>query len=486
MKKIRTCLSWLLALALCLSLGCTAFASGEASGDLTDGLTAIVTNSDSITITSGERVIDGEDIQAVDGTAIQNSGDSVIVVRNSNVSGTTTSSTEPLTGNPGNLLVAGSVRTTLALGQAHSFYINSTITSQNWAALSTDGAEPVTEEGQSELSLYAYGTTAVTTEGGYGAYSDLFCNLLSYGSTIQAAEIGIITGTYGRVVVGTIADGEADPDVAQRLTEDDMALQPDKELGSTIAGGRNAIMIHSVNLPPYWEYEGYSEEELPLHSTPVTVNGSTLVTDLSLDQGIAYDAQKQAYIDHTAGSVILIKSTNTQIDLTDTQLIAGEGGTGAIIHSVYNNDTMFMNTVPEGETYPGMVINMTDMAVSGDVIDEDYQRDMYLTLTDASLTGAINYYDCAHWNEVAAAEGFTDYALDESYETVHGTYLTLTDGSAWTVTSTSTLLGLTIDETSTVSGTMTVDGVATPITAGTYEGVIVLTPASASGEASQG
>jgi hypothetical protein len=344
----------------------------------------------------------------------------------------------------------------------------------------------VTEEGQTELALYAYGTTAVTTEGGYGAYSDLFCNLLSYGSTIQAAEIGIITGTYGRVVVGTIADGEADPDVAARLTEDDMALQPDKDLGSTIAGGRNAIMIHSVNLPPYWEYEGYSEEELPLYSTPVTVNGSTLVTDLSLDQGIAYDAQKQAYIDHTAGSVILIKSTNTQIDLTDTQLIAGEGGTGAIIHSVYNNDTMFMNTVPDGETYPGMVINMTDMDVTGDVIDEDYQRDMYLTLTDASLTGAINYYDCAHWNQVAEAEGFTDYALDESYDTVHGTYLTLTEGSTWTVTGTSTLLGLTIEDGSAVNGTMTVDGVATPIAAGTYEGVIVLTPASASGEASQG
>jgi hypothetical protein len=210
----------------------------------------------------------------------------------------------------------------------------------------------------------------------------------------------------------------------------------------------------------------------------VTVNGSTLVTDLSLDMGIAYDAQKQAYIDHTAGSVILIKSTNTQIDLTNTQLIPAEGGTGAIIHSVYNNDTMFMNTVPEGETYPGMVINMTDMAVAGDVIDEDYQRDMYLNLSNATLTGAVNYYDCAHWNEVAEAEGFTDYALDESYDTVHGTYVTLTDGSVWTVTAESTLLGLTIDETSTVEGVITVDGVEVPAAAGEYVGQIVLTPAA--------
>ncbi len=490
MKRFKSLLSLMLCVALCLSLACGAFASDEASGetsdnDLTDGLTDIITNDDSITITSGTTVIDGETITAVDGTAIQNSGDSVVVVRNSYVEGSTTSDTEPLTGNPGNLLVAGSIRTTLALGHGQSFYINSTIVSQNWAALSTDGAEPALEEGEVELSLYTYGSTAITTEGGYGAYSDLFCNLLVYGSTIQCAEIGIISGTYGRVTIGTIADGEANETLASYLTDDDMAQQEDKDLGSTILAGRNALMIHSVNLPPYWEYEGYSEEELPLYSTEITITSSTLQTDLSLDMGIVYDDQKQAYIDHSAGSVILIKSTNTDIELIASELIADENGTGAIIHTMYNNDTSFMNAVPDGEYYPGVCISMTDMTVSGDVIDEDYQRDLYLTLCGTSLTGAVNYYDCAHWNEVAEAEGFTDYALDESYDTVHGTYVTLTEGSVWTVTAESTLLGLTIDETSTVIGTMTVDGVETEITAGTYEGVIVITPAEgASAEAS--
>ena len=125
-----------------------------------------------------------------------------------------------------------------------------------------------------------------------------------------------------------------------------------------------------------------------------------------------------------------------------------------------------------------MAVSMTNMAVTGDVIDEDYQRDMYLTLDGSSLTGAVNYYDCAHWNEVAQAEGFTDYALDASYDTVHGTYITLTNGSVWTVTARSTLLGLTIDDTSAVNGVMTVDGVETVPVPGVYEGVIVLTPAA--------
>ena len=476
MKKI---FSLLLCLALVMSFGCGAFASGEPSGesssDPTGGITSTTTNASTISLSTGERIIDGETIEAVDGSAIQHSGTSVVVVKNSSVTGTTTAETAPLTGNPGNLLVAGNIRTTLALGQSQAYYINSDITSQNWAALSTDGAVPAQAEGEKELSLYAYGTDAITTEGGYGAYSDLFCNLLSYGSLIQAAEIGIISGTYGKVTIGTIADGEADPAMAAYLTEADMALQADKTLGSTILGGRNAIMIHSVNLPPYWEYEGYSQEELPLYSTPVTVNGSTLQTDLAIDMGIAYDAQKQAYIDHTAGSVILVKSTNTVIDLVNSQIIPAEGGTGAILHTVYNNDTMFMNAVPDGEQYPGVVVNMTDMEVSGDVIHEDYQRDLYLNLNAATLTGAINDYDCAHWNEVAAAEGFTDYALDASYATTHGAYLTLENGSVWNVTAESTLAGLDVDATSTVNGTVTENADGT---------VTVVPAASAAGEAS--
>ena len=482
MKKL---LSLLLALALCLGLGGMALASGDPSPAATADTPTYGyagdydrdTASGAVNHASGEMTIDGETIFAMDGSAIQNSGNTDLVVRNSYVEGDTTASTEPLAGNPGNLLVAGNIRTTLAIGHAQAYYVNSTVVSRNWAALSTDAAEPALAEGEKELSLYAYGTLAKTTDGGYGAYSDLFCNLFSYGSRIQSAEIGIISGTYGRVTVGTIGDGEADPAMAAHLTAADMAARPDKELGSIISGGRNAIMIHSVNLPPYWAYEGYSQTELPLYATEVTVTGSTLATDLSLDKHVQYDAQKQAYIDHTAGSVILIKSTNTDIRLDHSRLVADANGTGAIIHSVYNNDTMFMNAVPDGMNYPGIRITMTDMdAVSGDVIHEDYQRDLYLTLDGSTLTGAIRSYDCGHWNQVAQAEGFTNYALDASYETAHGAHLTVQNGAVWVVTGESNLLSFTVDASSLVVGTMTVNGVETPILPGAYEGDIVLTP----------
>ncbi len=486
MRKSVPILALILCCALCL--GVSAFASGEASGGAyvasgEGGSTAVygytggsLTASGPVNASGDETVIENASIIAVGSSAVQDSGKTSIVLRDSVVVGIDPAPTAPLAGNPGNLLVAGNVRTTLALGQSHAYYVNSSIYSTNWAALSTDGAEPAQAEGEEELSLYAYGTLARTVEGGYGAYSDLFCNLYLYGSDIEAAEIGIISGTYGRVVIGTVADGEADANMAAHLTDADRDAQGDKDLGSVVSGGRNAIMIHSVNLPPYWAYEGYSQEELPLYATEITAKNSTIRTDLDLDMGIAYDAQKQAYIDHTAGSVILIKSTNTDIALENCVLEADPRGTGAILHTVYNNDTMFMNAVPDGESYPGVSVVMTGMDVTGDVVHEDYQRDLILTLDGSSLTGAVNGYDCDHWNAVAAAEGFTDYALDATYATAHGVSIVLSDGASWTVTGESVLASLTIGADCSVTGAMTVDGVPTAIAPGTYAGVIVVTP----------
>ena len=488
MRKILPFLALLLCCVLCL--GVSGFASGEPSGGgafvaSSEAGSAIVYGYDGgsklevsgpVSAAGDGTVVENAAILSVGATAVQASGATDVVVRNSVIVGIDPAPTAPLAGNPGNLLVAGNVRTTLGLGQSQLYYVNSSIYSSNWAALSTDGAVPAQAAGEKELSLYAYGSLARTLEGGYGAYSDLFCNLYLYGSDVEAAEIGIISGTYGRVMIGTIADGEADPAMAARLTDADREARADKDLGSVVSGGRNALMIHSVNLPPYWVYEGYSQEELPLYATEITARGSTLRTDLDLDGGVAYDAQKQAYIDHTAGSVILVKSTNTDIVLEDCVLEADPRGTGAILHTVYNNDTMFMNAVPDGAQYPGVRASMTGMDVTGDVIHEDYQRDLTLTLTDTALTGAVNGYDCAHWNAVAAAEGFTNYALDADYAAAHGVTVVLSDGARWTVTGESVLSGLTVGADCEVIGHMTVDGAAAAIVPGTYSGVIVLTP----------
>ena len=491
MRKINKTLALFLCLALCLSLG--ALASGESSGASGETFVAsgesgseilygFAGNGSSLTVSGpvnlpdGEMTVENAAIISVGSSAVQNQGESDLVVRNSVIAGIDPAPTKPLAPPPGNLLVSGNVRATLALSQGHAYYINSTILGSNWAALSTDGAVPVQEDGQEELSLFTYGSLARTMDGGYAVYSDLFCNAYIYGSELVSPEIGIISGTYGRVVIDDIAAGEADGTLGTYLTDADKDAQPDKELGSVIEAGRNAVMIHSVSLPPYWVYEGYSQEEIPLYSTPVYAANSVLRTDLDLNAGVTYDAQQQAFIDHSSGSVFLIKSTNANILLRGCELEADPRGTGALIHTVYNNDTMFMNAVPDGEQYPGVHVTMEDMDVTGDIIHEDYQRDLFLFLDGTRLTGAVNGYDCAHWNEAAAAEGFTDYALDAAYATPHGVNIELADGASWTVTGESVLSSLSIGEGCTVSGSITVNGVPTASAPGVYTGLVVVTP----------
>ncbi|NTV91122.1 MAG: hypothetical protein HGA22_12305, partial [Clostridiales bacterium] len=435
-----------------------------------------------ITLESGASTIDSTYIYNNGGTAIQDTGTSELVVRNSFIKGDTSKATAPLAGPPGGLLVSGNIRTTLALSQSQAFYINSEVVSKNWAALSTDGAVPITEAGQKELALYTYGSNAKTVEGGYGAYSDLFCNLYVYGSKIDASEISLISGTYGPITVGTIGEGEANAALAKKLTDADKSVFSNKNEGSVITGGRNAIMIHSVSLPPYWGYEGYSQEKIPFHVTKVSVSNSTLATNLSLDKGIAeYSAEQKGYIAHHKGSVIVIKSSNAEITLDKAELLPDPAGTGAVIHTMMNNDTMFMMKVPEGETYPGTTASLKGMNVTGNILNEDYQRDMALSLKGTTLTGSIVSGTAESWNAACKAEGFESYIADaKGYATVHGVKLTLDAASAWYVTGTSSLVELTVEKGSAISApegktvTMTVDGKATEIKAGTYKGTIVI------------
>ena len=432
---------------------------------------------EAIVVSSGEQAADGVQILVWDGSAVQNSDQSRLIVRNSYIRGETAQQTAPLEGNPGNLLIAGNIRTTLGLGNSQSFYLNSTIVSRNWAALSTDAAVPALEADEKELSVYAYGSEAITQDGGYGAYSDLFCNVYIYGSHVQSAEIGIISGTYGKVTVGTAADAEADPELAAVLTEDDRARRQFRQQGSVVDGGRNALMIHSVNLPPYWEYEGYSQEEIPLLSAEIEVRGSTLDTNLALDKGVVYEPQKAAYIDHTRGSVILIKSTNVYMTLEGCQILPDAAGTGYLIQTVYNNDTMFMNAVPDGMEYPGIRVSMKNMEASGDIVHEDYQRDFLLMLENTTLTGAVNEYDCDHWNQCAAEEGFTDYAVDQSYTTHHGAAVQVADNAVWNVTKDSHISTLAVSGSGKVNGLIYVNGeLQEQIPDTSYEGDVLVTP----------
>ena len=427
-------------------------------------------------VSTGENVLDDQQILNWEKPVIQDSGDSVVIIRNSYIRGETTEETLPLAGAPGSLLIAGSMRTTLVMQGSQGFYINSTIASRNWAVLSTDAATPAREEGDLDPGVYAYGCEAIAMDGGYGSYSDIFCSVYAYGSHLQGAEIGIISGSYGKVVLGSIKDGENNYRLQSVLTDDDKDKRPDKELKTVVEGGRNAIMIHSLNLPSYWHNPGYSTEELPFRSAEIYAHNSILKTDLSLDREIKYDDQQLAYIEHTKGSVILIKSTNVEMQLDSCELTPDENGTGYLIQTVYNNDTLYMIPVPDGETYPGIHIIMRNMETTGDISHEDYQRDMYLELENTQYTGSMAQHGFEEWKEAAENEGFEDYCQDESYETAHGLHVSLTDNAVWNVTGESILTDLKYEEGCSVNGLIYLNGVLMTGSERSYHGEITVKP----------
>ena len=416
--------------------------------------------SEQVDLTEGEWDINDAQMLVSDGTVIRNAGTSSLVVRNCYVRGETAEPTVPLEGS--GMLVSGSIRATLAMENSESIYLNSSIISRNWSALSTDSALPA-EEGRNPLSLYLYGSEAITIDGGYGAYSDNLCSLYSYGSHIQAAEIGIVSGNYGAVTIGAIEDGEQDPAVSAVLTQDDRDRQPGKELGSIIDAGRNALMVYSQDSP-----------EL---SARITARGSILRTVLGLDKNVQYAPEDQAYLNHTKGSVILVKSTNAEVILNKCEMLPDLSGTGYLVQTVYSNDTGNMNDVPDGELYPGVSVALRGMRVAGDIAHEDYQRDMNISLSATALDGAVNEYDWQHWSRVAAEEGFLSYAPEAYYETHHGVAMALQEGSVWNVTGESHLSKLMIGADCQVNGTILIDGVEQPNAPGSvYEGAIIVIP----------
>jgi hypothetical protein len=116
---------------------------------------------------------------------------------------------------------------------------------------------------------------------------------------------------------------------------------------------------------------------------------------------------------------------------------------------------------------------------------------MNITLADsASLTGDIFTGTVDTWHEKFAdyAESGANFYRDtEGYDTIWGTYVTLSDGTVWTVTDTSNITGLTVEPGAVVNAVVTVDGVVVDVTAGgTWTGDIVLTAVGTSGEPSQG
>ena len=345
-------------------------------------------------------------------------------------------------------------------GKSITYLYNSAIVSRTWGAWSTDSA-------RQSLDLVAWRSLGLS-QGGYGAYADTSCRLFLYGSTLVGSSDGVVASNNGEIYA-TDSD-DATNSTALRAVMGRSSAPRDlcwtdfpaagDTFRSVIKGGQAAVQFHMPDL-------GHSGARNQTQGT-LYMKGGALVTDESLIagglEGIA------AYNRHYAGACIVTKSAQTSALLQGTEM---DSWKGVLIHCVINSDSN-VNSIADGDATIGSTITLQDMDVSGDVIHDDYQRELYLNLDRTTLSGAIHSNTCRDWNDLCMAEFGGNYILDpDGYDTWWGVTVTLSNGAVWDVTDVSVVTDLVVGDGCRVNGAITENP----------DGTLTVSPLS-SGEAS--
>ena len=367
------------------------------------------------------------------------------------------------------LLISGAARTNFTVGSAQTYYFNSTVVAEGWASLSTDAAAP---EG---LDLYAYNSRAYALNGGYGTYADFFCRVWLHASDLQAAEIGGIISKSGEIHV---MDGDALPEDVLKYNTGATTTK-----GSHLKAGRNALMIHA----PDMRGEGLKAVD---HGTLNVVNSTLETTNALLSDFdyATYGEEVAAYVEYIKGDVILIKSTSATVKLDQATLTSSNG---VLFHTVLNSDRMgnFLaanDNLAKNEDGNIIVqpisLQLSNISAEGDILHDDYQRNMHLELAATELTGRINQGTFASWTSFWAEKGITEahWLPNKDWQGSNELSVTIDGKSSWTVSGTSAMSSLTMEKGASISAptgyqlAMTVDGKEMPVTAGSYQGEVVL------------
>lgn len=424
-----------------------------AADDDTGGAATNIDNGATLYISDSELVVDGAARYVT-----ANYNDAKLIVNNSTVTSTGSNDNTADVSDPFSnaaLLISGTARANFSIGATQTYYYDSVCTAEGWAALSTDSA---TGNG---LDLYAYNTEGIAENGGYSTYADTNCRVWLYGSRLTAAEIGCIISKNGQI---HSYDSDSAP-------EDVMQYHEGREVSvdSSIVGGRNAVMIHAPDM--------MGQGLMAADCGTFYAENTALATDNDLRSTKDYNDYGEAvgaYIDDVSGDIFLIRSTSADIQLKNVTM---DSYNGVLVHTVLNADSMgnFL-AAGDGEQVNPVAISMEDMEVTGDILHEDYQRQMTVDLEHTTLTGKLVSGTMDSWNRQWADYGEVNWVVDDSYDADYGIALTVGDGAVWNVTGDSSLKSLTVMEGGTVQGDITLDGEPlTPEPGKTYTGNIQVT-----------
>ena len=404
------------------------------------------------------------------------------------------------------LFARGNVRMSMSVGNSQTYYYGTAAVVDGWSAMATDAG------GRTGVDVLIYNSFARNLLGGYGTYADTGCRVFLYGTDFRSAEFGGIIANNGEIYVTDSDDAETDTNTLRAEisapyqnfdyeTLDPLAYAEEDDIlaentASACLAFRNGIMMH---VPDLMGAGGRISDKPGI----LYVKNASLGTSMDCApedwatggyekswRDMADDAT-WAWIEHTLGSAILVRSDNAVIRLTNADI---QSWSGVILQSILNADAHgnFIGPDEDVSDWIGIWLEADGgTALTGDIRHEDYQRAMHVTLSDgASLTGDIFTGTVDDWHAVFAdyADAGTEFYRDtEGYDKIWGTDVTLNKGTAWTVTGESNITELTVMPGAELNASVTVDGVPAQIESGvTYTGDIRLTALAGSGEASNG
>lgn len=363
----------------------------------------------------------------------------------------------------------GGARCTLLQNGACWFY-NDEIVTEGWGALSIDGSPG--------LALYAVNCKLDTLGGGYILLTpgDGFVNF--YGVKADSAQYGLFIAGTSRSYIH--ARDDADEAALEYYTEEDAAAENCTEDGrSYITADYAVYLTHQggLNSPTT---EGYLFAENSVLSTE-NIYG---MADNSHFINDTYGGTSWFWTEMWRGSTCLCRSTNATFEFDNVELISR---TGVIFRTVVNWEGAGKDFTFDADTQAvGNSLIMRNMDVTGDVRNDDIYRNLYVDMTDASLTGAFVSTTVEGWNDMFSVESLetspayaeaqvriaewqagtvpnatynAEYPYAEAqldleqvsanmtmpdYGVLNGICLTLHDGAVWNVTGGSQLLSLTI------------------------------------------
>ncbi|BCL25534.1 hypothetical protein ACFFS2_08735 [Streptomyces aurantiacus] len=376
---------------------------------------------------------------------------------------------------PWMLGLSGNVRTTNLLGAStRASYINSSISSEKWGALSVDGG--------SKCTLTAINSHIANTKGqGYGSYAIGSVTEHFLGCTFDVGDYALIhwgaAAHYGDSTKEAVA-----------------ALNESLELGLTAAELKKLPVRSTVIDAGRFMVLWYAAGSVAIDGGTRVNTGKTTFMCKAVTAKVTVDGSRGATLNPGNGVIFQLMDTDrpSSVAVTDKPWKTEMTGTYTEPTGSATKSSTWVTTSAQATDASG---SFTDIELNGDFYNAVrgggnaslQGQNLVLDFTRSTVKGVISATTTKHrvpTITVARYREISEVTNTPSPVVNNGVVVTLGTGSTWTVTGTSHLSALTLAADAAVKAprgrtvTLKVDGTATAIRAGrSYTGALTLTVA---------